>query len=238
MIKAYVVFIGRDMAEGELRRLLPRVSPEKRERAAQLRAAEDIQRLLIGDLLARFALSEMLGVDPGGLEFSAGRLGKPELRGRPGVHFNISHSGRYAVCVSGDEPVGIDVQQAPEGRDFMKIAERFFRPDERGYISSFPPGGHRLAAFTEIWAKKEAYVKREGAGLALGLSAFGVLDAPNAEFHKILDERGAVCYVCASLGSAAPGVVRLSADGFLYKYCRRERNMILYIRPAYRRGNI
>lgn len=39
MIKAYVVFIERDMTEGELLHLLRRASPEKRERAARLRSA-------------------------------------------------------------------------------------------------------------------------------------------------------------------------------------------------------
>ena len=39
-----------------------------------------------------------------------GEHGKPFLSYRPGVHYNISHSGAYVVCVLADQEVGIDIQ--------------------------------------------------------------------------------------------------------------------------------
>ena len=57
-----------------------------------------------------------------------GEKGKPVLNGKTGIHFNLSHSGRYVAGVFSDEEVGIDVEQIRKGQ--MKVAERFFCPEE------------------------------------------------------------------------------------------------------------
>ena len=44
-----------------------------------------------------------------------------------GPHFNLSHSGRFAVLIIGDaRPVGVDVEAAGRQADVLRIAERFF----------------------------------------------------------------------------------------------------------------
>ncbi|MDR2615944.1 MAG: 4'-phosphopantetheinyl transferase superfamily protein [Oscillospiraceae bacterium] len=214
MLKAYTIFIDRNMTENEYRRLLRLASPERRERAARFLRFGDRQRSLYGEILTRFALSAWLRIRPDKFTFTVGEHGKPELAGHPDVHFNISHSGRYVVCAVGDEPVGVDVQEAPAGRNYLRIAERFFHPDELEYISSFPAGEPRAAAFTAIWTKKEAYTKLLGLGLALPPSSFCVFSLPDTAFHRILSERGALCYVC-SKSAAAPKAIRFTANEFI-----------------------
>ena len=42
---------------------------------------------------------------------AAGEHGKPFLTLQPKIHYNISHSGKYVMCIIAGEEVGIDVQE-------------------------------------------------------------------------------------------------------------------------------
>ena len=72
-----------------------------------------------GRVLLAHALKKLYGLSvPDGEEGAAqlermltkGENGKPYLHGYPEIHFNISHSGAYAVCALAGIPVGIDIQ--------------------------------------------------------------------------------------------------------------------------------
>lgn len=99
-----------------------------------------------------------------------GAHGKPELP-NVALEYNVSHSGILWVCIVGEEPVGIDIQEVRPA-DYEKIADRFFTKDELHYVELWGEDG-----FFDIWVRKEAYVKYLGAGFAgEGFSGFSVLD--------------------------------------------------------------
>jgi 4'-phosphopantetheinyl transferase len=188
--------IDRDLTEAEYQGLLPCVSEGRRDRLSRLRDFSDRQRALLGEALARCAISEQLGLGPKDIVIAANRHGKPELPDCPHLHFNISHSGKYVVCAIGGAPVGIDVEMRRQ-RGFAEIAQRFFHAEENEHLKSFRAGDERAAAFADIWTMKESYIKRDGRGLAIPLASFSVLSLPNITFHKILDTPEAVCHLCS-----------------------------------------
>jgi 4'-phosphopantetheinyl transferase len=57
------------------------------------------------------------------------------------------------------------------------VATRFFSPSEVAELLALPPA-ERAAAFTAGWARKEAYLKARGSGLARPLASFSVSLAP------------------------------------------------------------
>ncbi len=61
-------------------------------------------------------------------------------------HFNLSHSGEYAVLVVADRPVGVDIQEARETKGI--------------------PGGYRE------FSRMEAYVKCTGEGFSRGYKTY------------------------------------------------------------------
>ncbi len=77
-------------------------------------------------------------------------------------HFNISHSGEWAVCAFSDTPVGVDIQQIKDVK--KRESYRFFTSRETQYVNSdillLPQ------RFTEIFTKKEAAVKMLGGSFA------------------------------------------------------------------------
>ena len=75
----------------------------------------------------------MFGIGPEEVLTERGPSGKPYLVNCPGVHFNISHSGGYAVCAVGSVPMGVDIEFRRE-LDYRRLAEK--RADggrEKGY---------------------------------------------------------------------------------------------------------
>ena len=97
--------------------------------------------------------------------------GKPYLAKEPDIHFNLSHSGEWAVCAISSSPVGVDIQHCDEGR--RDVASRFFHREEIRYLDSLPQF-RRDEGFYRLWTLKESFVKATGRGLDLPLRSFWV----------------------------------------------------------------
>lgn len=92
--------------------------------------------------------------------------GKPYIVG-VNLHFNLSHSGKYVLCVCGDERVGCDIQIIKKYND--KIARRFFTSDEYTALSS---SDNSETHFITLWALKESVLKFKGSGISGGLETY------------------------------------------------------------------
>lgn len=141
--------------------MLPFITEDRKNKIMQLKKKEDRCRSLAAGLLLEYALREYgISLLPGKMQqmyLRFGEKGKPVLNGKTGIHFNLSHSGRYVAGVFSDEEVGIDVEQIRKGQ--MKVAERFFCPEE--YLA-LQKGKMKKADcyFTELWTRKESISKR------------------------------------------------------------------------------
>ena len=65
---------------------------------------------MIAEKLLEIALKKEYGINLYNEPRAEGEHGKPFLSYRPSLHYNISHSGKYVVCILADQEVGIDVQ--------------------------------------------------------------------------------------------------------------------------------
>lgn len=101
--------------------------------------------------------------------------GKPFLRGRSDLFFNLSHAGSVAVCAFSDRPVGVDVE---EQRQFEEaLIRRVFGEAEILQCEGSPAGAN--AFFTSLWTIKESLMKQLGTGMALAPDAIRIhLNAP------------------------------------------------------------
>lgn len=128
MCDVYIINIDRRLQNTEYAGLIQLVSEGKAARLARFHHFEDSQRSLLGDVLARYAISLKSGIKNSRLIFETNEYGKPLLKEPCTVHFNISHSGNWVVCALDNAPVGIDVEET--GPVDLKIAEKFFSKDE------------------------------------------------------------------------------------------------------------
>jgi len=157
----------------ELERVDKAYSPKVRLRFLRARV---MQRTVLG----RYAPD----VDPASLRFVKGEHGKPALAPpfeSLGLHFNVTHTdGFIAVAVSRLRDVGIDAENLHARTTALKLARRYFTPDEARNLESLPIP-EQLARFYALWTLKESWMKATGKGLVAGLD--------NAEFSLDANHR-------------------------------------------------
>lgn len=169
MTKLYVLDLSR-YGEGKWRNFLPLLPPERRRQVECCRFEVDQCRTAGAGWLLRYGL-EQAGVPFAQQRFVKNQWGKPVLEGRADLHFNLSHSGGWAVCAVSDSPVGVDVELP---RCSLDLARRFFRPEELEGMELLP-WQTRRDRLNRLWTAKEAFSKAEGRGLSLGLASFSVM---------------------------------------------------------------
>ena len=128
--------------------------------------------------MRRILLAHLADMEPADLEFSESDRGKPQLVGAD-FEFNTSHTGDVGVIVTGDAPLGVDIEAIDRPMDYLKFAKRMFTEEEFLDISKAHDDELRIAFFN-CWTGKEAYVKAIGQGLHKDLRSFSVECAPGS----------------------------------------------------------
>lgn len=198
MLEVFILINDPIMEQDMYDRLMKLISPDKQARIKKFRFPKDAQNCLLGDVLTRIEICRATGLNNIDIEFSVNEYGKQFLVNDPGIHYNISHSGHYIACAISDEPVGIDIEIFKSAD--LKIAERFFAPDETQYVRE----ANSIYRFYEIWTKKESRIKWEGVGLRKSLTSFSVLNPEELEklsYHEVFRDNQVICHVCSGIKS-------------------------------------
>lgn len=96
---------------------------------------------------------------------SKGSHGKPFFTLLPRIHYNISHSGRYVMCIFAEEEVGIDIQMHRK-LNYERFLERMVSANLARNILDCEDVEK---AFFAQWVLREAYIKWTGEGLSRDL---------------------------------------------------------------------
>lgn len=156
-------------------------------RAARFMFEPDRQAYIGAHALLRLALSARADLTPAEWRFATAERGKPYLVGAPrDLRFSVSHTrGMVAVAITEGCEIGVDVEEPRSAREPLKLATRFFAPDETAALRAIDDDDARRDAFLNIWTMKEAVIKATGQGLAYGLDSFSVSLAPlGVTFHR------------------------------------------------------
>jgi 4'-phosphopantetheinyl transferase len=157
------------------------LSVDERRRAGRLISSQARRDFIVGRSILRAILAGYLRRPQASLSFIYSRYGKPALAGDPeaeSLRFNLAHSyGSALYAVTWGREIGVDLERIRANVHADRIADRFFSDKERDVLRQLPPE-KRLEAFFTCWARKEAYIKARGIGLALPLNEFDVSLAP------------------------------------------------------------
>jgi 4'-phosphopantetheinyl transferase len=159
-----------DASAAKLYSLKQTLSADEHARAERFLSERDQNRFITGRGLLRTLLGSYLDRPPEQLEFAYSPRGKPALANASGqheLHFNLAHShGLILIAVTRACPLGVDVEQVRPINEAEGIAKRFFTPGEIAKLKALPEA-QRLAAFFNLWTRKEAYLKATGEGLEM-----------------------------------------------------------------------
>ena len=202
MWKAYLADIG-PLAEPSVYKRLSEAMTEKRaNRVAKLKNEKDRMLSVGAETLLSMAVSKYLSgklfsshtervieVDLSAIDavtfaaeemrtVAAGKNGKPYLEAVPDLFYNLSHSGTKVLLAVSDREIGCDIQKVSGNRE--RIVKRFYTEAEQAYVSG------SAERFTEIWSRKESFVKAVGLGISADFTAFSVSDADG---NAVLSEK-------------------------------------------------
>lgn len=180
------------------------LSDARREKIDRLRRPEDRRRALGAGLLLDYGLRPF-GLSERDARIRYGPNGKPYLKDRPDLFFNLSHSGNLAMAVFAGTEVGCDVERIRPGKE--RVARRFFCREECRWMEEAENVQTYTERFFRLWTLKESFLKADGRGMALPMDTFCFLmgadgvrvrqseDAGPFTFREIRvgDCRAAVC---------------------------------------------
>lgn len=146
-----------DVSELDITKDYPELSQYRRRKISELKRCEDKKLSLGAELLLIYAIEKYYPDISIPLNYGFSERGKPYING---VHFNLAHSGSAAICAVADTDIGIDIEKT--SRTSETVAKRAFCENELKYD------------FAYIWTRKEAAVKADGGGIAVGLRELDV----------------------------------------------------------------
>jgi phosphopantetheinyl transferase len=142
-----------------------RLPAAERERATSFLREEPGRRWVAARWALRRVLEGYLGEPAAAIELELGDDGKPRLRNRDGIEFNLSHSNGLAlIAVTEGREVGIDVELIEPERDLVALAERALRQEDAAAVRAASEA-ECPAAFYAAWTRHEARLKCLGTGL-------------------------------------------------------------------------
>ncbi|UOK49130.1 4'-phosphopantetheinyl transferase superfamily protein (plasmid) [Bacillus tropicus] len=175
----YIVEVPKKLSNEEFQYYLKKASTERQAKIKHYVRQEDSIRTLFGELLIRAIIKRERGITSKGLFLSYNKYGKPYFRDVPNFHFNISHSGKWLVCATDNNPIGIDIELIKPID--LRIAERFFTTEEYQHLKK-QHEYNQLSCFYDFWTLKEAFVKAIGKGLIVPLNSFSFSIKKTKEF--------------------------------------------------------
>lgn len=119
--------------------------------------------------------------------------GKPYQETVPGLYFNCSHSGIMVACAVAGEEIGVDIQEVVHN---IKIRERVYCQEEMQIDAAYDNDEF----FSEVWSKKESYLKLTGEGLRREMKTLNVRklqEDGKAQWYGGRLEEEYYLYVCA-----------------------------------------
>lgn len=146
------------------------LSADEVERARRIKVDEKRLQFMRARTHLRNILAGYLECAPDEVAFGYSERGRPFLP-ESAIEFNLSHAGTCMACaVTQGLPVGIDIEQVDQVRDWQPIARRFFSVADRAALDALPETW-RTRGFFRGWCTKEAVLKAGGSGLAGHLDA-------------------------------------------------------------------
>lgn len=158
MIEVFIANIN-DVSIQTYKNFLLKLPEKEQQKVLKYHQIEDRQRTLLGkmllyDYLEKYTSSNLLDI-------KHTKYHKPYID-NSNINFNISHSGKYAVCAfSAFNPIGVDIEEISPTINIDDFKDFFLKSDFAMINNSSNP----LKKFYTIWTKKEAILKAEGKGL-------------------------------------------------------------------------
>jgi 4'-phosphopantetheinyl transferase len=164
------------------------VSGDEQSRAEKFLFDKDRETYITCHAILRLIISQFLKLDPLEISFKTGLNNKPGIKGDP-IHFNITHTREaFAITVSNEFQVGIDLEDINQEIEIRSIAEKYFSRKECEFIFKSETGSKNR--FILLWTRKESLLKALGTGIINDLTKVEVSGRHNFLSWNSFDNLG------------------------------------------------
>ncbi|MEI6047785.1 MAG: 4'-phosphopantetheinyl transferase superfamily protein [Bacteroidota bacterium] len=165
------------------------INNKEKLRADKFQFDNDRETYISCHALLRLILAKKLNSNPLELSFINGINNKPGLTGNP-IYFNISHTREsFAIAISKNLSVGIDLENINLNLNIHSIMKNYFSNTEREFILS--ADSETVDRFILLWTRKEALLKALGTGILNNLAGIEVSGKKNYIDNKSFDSLAA-----------------------------------------------
>ena len=161
-------------SDEKLKEFLKFLDEEKREQYLRTTNENRKKALLVSHGFLKEKVSELFGIKKENLIFAVSENGKPFCKSHNDIYFSVSHSGDFFAVAISKKEVGIDIELLKNPTE--KLIKRVCSDNEKKLIDA---SKNKSETFTEIWTKKEAYLKALGTGIDRELKS---VDTTNFDF--------------------------------------------------------
>lgn len=135
------------------------------ERANRFHFPVHRRRHIAAHTTVRKILGLYLQMAPENIEFEQNKYGKPQIKAKSTIHFNLSHSKDLALlAVNHNHTIGIDLEYF-SNRPYEGIGSHIFSEFENQALQKLTPFLKPMGFF-HLWSQKEALIKACGLGLS------------------------------------------------------------------------
>lgn len=178
-LNIYIVRVPSSLSSENFSDFINCIPSHRQEKIRKYIRQEDAIRSLFGQLLLQTVIQKERDILKDDLIFGRNKYGKPYIYNLEDYHFNISHSGEYVICVTHNQPVGIDIEYIKPVS--LEIAKQYFSKEEYNLIISQPKDSQN-SLFYDFWTLKESFIKAVGKGLYIPLNSFAFSISEDKEF--------------------------------------------------------
>jgi 4'-phosphopantetheinyl transferase len=191
---------------------------EEHNRAQRFRFVQHARRYRAAHAAMRQIMGAQLGVCASALRWTVGAHGKPHLLDHPGWHFNLSHSGDWALLgMSASSPIGVDIECCKAMRDVAGIVRhQFSEPEQAAWLQLSE--ADQSDWFYRMWSRKEACLKALGSGLSVSSQSFNV-DGSDGGVDAAVPTNGQLCHMTVHSVALPSAVAAMAAVALVRPDC-------------------
>jgi 4'-phosphopantetheinyl transferase len=159
----------------------------EKERAEKYRKQEDKNRFILGRIVLRKLLAELLQCQPEEVPIVISKHKKPVLASTSAapIHFSLSHSGDYILIGISKNEIGVDIEHTDTAFEYKNVMQHSFNTEEISFIND--DESQASFNFYLLWTRKEALLKATGKGLTNKLSLITAVDGKQEISQEVID---------------------------------------------------
>lgn len=172
--------------------VVPHLSEQRRALCENIKNENSRMQSAYAYVLLRLALKRGYGItEPP--EFTFGERGKPFLKDRSDVFFNMSHCKNAVICAVSDSPVGVDIQDI---RPLKISAAKKFCTESELLEAEKLSDEEQTRFLCRLWSIKESVSKMTGVGFAQGYCGFSAEEMTDSGTAAITEHNGNIISIC------------------------------------------